>query len=146
MSRAVVLKKVHDKVSMIKSWEWDTADVFPELPDDSGNSNADDSHHEDVGRTINNFLGRQLIAHANVICYKDILLVENSLKDDLWQDDLQIQNKTKPKESPIDSSTSDGETKRTISVKQPFPETLTMKDMSSSFQEILQEKFPRIFF
>ena len=57
MSRAVVLKKVHDKVLMIKSWEWDTADVFPELPDGSGYKNADDIHHEDVGRTINNLLG-----------------------------------------------------------------------------------------
>ena len=57
MSRAVVLKKVHDKVLMIKSWEWDTADVFPELPDGSGYKNADDIHHEDDGRTINNLLG-----------------------------------------------------------------------------------------
>lgn len=77
---------------MIKFEEWETADVFPELPDDNGYDSAEGSDHEDVGRTISNFLGKHLIAHANFICYKEIFLVENSLEDDLGQDDVQVQS------------------------------------------------------
>ena len=77
---------------MIKFEEWDTADVFPELPDDNGYGSAEDSDHEDVGRTINNLLGKQMIAHANFICYKEIFLVENSLEHDLYQYDVQVQS------------------------------------------------------
>ena len=83
---------VHDTISIIKFEEWETADVFPELPDDNGYDSAEGSDHEDVGRTISNFLGKHLIAHANFICYKEIFLVENSLEDDLGQDDVQVQS------------------------------------------------------
>ena len=65
---------------------------------------------------------KQLITRANFICYKEILLIENSLEDDVGQDDVQIKNETKPRESPIDSSTNDDEIKRTISIKETLPQ------------------------
>ena len=93
---------IHVIVSMIESGEWDTNNVFLKPPV-NGRDNAGDKGDEDVSGKTSNLLGKQLIAQANFISYKEDLPTENSLEDDVSQDYVQIENKTKTKEYLTDS-------------------------------------------
>ena len=94
---------IHVIVSMIESGEWDTNNVFLKPPIDNGRDNEGDKGDEDVSGKTSNLLGKQLIAQANFISYKEDLPTENSLEDDVSQDYVQIENKTKTKEYLTDS-------------------------------------------
>ena len=70
---------------------------------------------EIVGRTINNFLDTHLMAAVIFISFKDDLLVENSFRSLCRPSNVQMQNETKTKTSPTDSSIKDNEMRRIYS-------------------------------
>ena len=71
---------VHNTVSMIKSREWNTFNVSLEPLVDNGSENAEDSSNEDVGETINNLPGKQLISSANFLSCKERVSLSRTLQ------------------------------------------------------------------